>query len=202
MRNIFSINLPIFPYRPLLLTWGLWDNLRCDKGTEASLVVFVTFLLSNLRRHQQHDPVHMVESVNNTPGERPWVEVNEWVSEPLRQSLDYMVQLGLISPRDNAVHMFAVSEFTLHVVRHRISKHLLTTRFRRVPGIKGCRPDIAMLTCLETTPLGLHQVPTVEQAIAMYEAAGGNLNRETEKGLDPLRDRPDLKVKMLFHPCP
>lgn len=42
------------------------------------------------------------------------------------------------------------------------------------------------------SPLRPQDVPTTEQAIAMYEAIGGRLTRESTFGNDPLRDNPFL----------
>ena len=180
----------------MLLTYGLLDNVRADKGKEAVLVTFVQYLLAHLRLHQDRDPVHLVKSVHNTPVERPWKEVNGRISTPLKQELNRLTRQELIDVKGDPVDKFCVSEVLIRIVNLRIQHHLTTTRKRRVPGVRGCRPDLAMTHLLQSTPLQPDQIPTTDEAVELYEEESGRpLSRRTETGFDPLEDHPQLKVR-------
>lgn len=50
-------------------------------------------------------------------------------------------------------------------------------------------------------PLSLPAIPTTEEAISLYEAAGGHLTRECSFGVDPLCNNNQLinQRELLFH---
>ena len=73
-KNPITIYGTIF--HPLLLTEGIWDQLRSDHGTEFTLVSTIQQYLSAHHVHQQRLHVLQTTSRQNHRAERIWPEVN------------------------------------------------------------------------------------------------------------------------------
>ena len=65
-----------FLFRPTLLKYGLFDQLRVDHGTEFVLCNFVQELLSVYRYDQSRAPYRQTPSTKNYIIERFWPELN------------------------------------------------------------------------------------------------------------------------------
>ena len=85
--NIFAVYKVHFNYstlfyfcfcllRPLLLQYGLFDQLRVDHGTEFCLCIFVQELLKNRRGDTSRAPWRQTTSTKNYRAERLWPEEN------------------------------------------------------------------------------------------------------------------------------
>ncbi len=54
-KNPITIYNTVF--RPLLITEGIWDQVRTDHGTEFALIGSIQEYLSSHRRHQERSPL-------------------------------------------------------------------------------------------------------------------------------------------------
>src|SRR4051812_38860871 len=172
-------------FRPALTTHGLWDNLRCDKGSENVLACFVQTILAPLRQDTSRAAVTTVKSTRNTVVERMWVEVNDRVSKPMKRHLTQMVNDEVIDPH-NQLHCFAVSTISIKVANIRIANLIEAFNWRRVEGSRGCIPDVARRYCNNIAHLDEHMVPETIDVVNHWVEAGGSITLEWAYGFDPL----------------
>ncbi|XP_068683153.1 uncharacterized protein [Montipora foliosa] len=97
-----------------VLTYGMWDQLRVDKGKEFSLMLSVQHLLRQHRRNTTRLPYQQTTSKQNHRIERVWLEMNLRVNYPIKKALNLMVNSELFNLEDE-VTKFAVSWVTLQV---------------------------------------------------------------------------------------
>ena len=102
-------------FRPLLLSEGLWDQVRVDHGTEFTLVATIQLLLSHHRQNRTHHPVLQSLSQLNNRAEQIWPEVNQRVNYPLKRVLVGMENEDEINMGDE-VTKFCVSWVTIRVM--------------------------------------------------------------------------------------
>ena len=79
-KNPITIYNTVF--RPLLVSDGIWDQVRTDQGTEFTLV---QRYLASQHMHQEHDPVLQTTSRQNHRVERIWLEVNARINSQVRR---------------------------------------------------------------------------------------------------------------------
>ena len=100
--------------RPLLLQFGLFDQLRVDHGTEFCLCIFVQELLKNRRHDNSRAPWRQTTSTKNYRAERLWPEENSRVNYPLKKALCIIKDQEIFDMEDPMVS-FAVSWLTINV---------------------------------------------------------------------------------------
>ena len=115
--------------RPILIDYGLWDQVRVDHGREWSIVLLVQSHLSGYRHNIVRPPYLQTSSklvsniiimhgnlvpIQNHMVERFWVEVNRRVNYPIKKVAVEMVDDGDIVLSD-PVHKFAISWIMLRV---------------------------------------------------------------------------------------
>ena len=66
--------------RPLLLTEGLWDQIRVDHSSKLALVLTIQQHLAGYRHRQSRPPLLQSSSRQNLRVERLWVEVNQRIN--------------------------------------------------------------------------------------------------------------------------
>ena len=179
--------------KPLLLSEGIWDQLRSDHGTEFTLVSTVQEHLAQLRVHQQCRPTLQTTSRQNHRAERLWPEINSRVNYPVKAVLISMENEELINMQ-NPLHKFSVSWVTIHAIASPIQSFVAAWNCHRIPGQRGGIPN--SLAQLTSQISGLHpsHVPSVAQAVSLHEVNGRQLTRESTFGLDPLQDYPHLQM--------
>ncbi len=104
-KNAITIYNTIF--RPLLLTEGIWDQVRTDHGTEFVLIGTVQEYLSCHRAQQERSAVLQSTSRQNHRVERIWPEINSRINYPIKSVLVRMEQAELIDMRSD-VHVLCV----------------------------------------------------------------------------------------------
>ena len=73
-------------YRPLLLQFGLWDQIRVDHGKEFNVILYIQEQLRKAGRGDQAiAPYVQSTSTYNHIIERVWVELNKRVTYPVKR---------------------------------------------------------------------------------------------------------------------
>ena len=101
--------------RPLLLSDGLWQQVRLDHGPEFVLVVAAQQHLSNHRQWQDRHPVLQSTSCQNHCVKRMWPEVNHRVNYPVNRVLIEMEARDEIDMTNNTIK-YCVSWTTINVI--------------------------------------------------------------------------------------
>ena len=124
-------------HRPLLLQYGLFDQLRVDHGTEFCLCIFVQELLKNRRGDTSRTPWRQTTSTKNYRAERLWPEENARVNYPLKRALNLIKEQEIFNMEDPLVS-FAVSWVTLHVSKVGSENFVSSWNYHRIPGEFWC----------------------------------------------------------------
>lgn len=178
--------------RPLLLSEGIWDQLRSDYGTEFALVATVQEQLAQLRVHQQCQPALQTTSRQNHRAERVWPEINSRVNYPVKAVLISMENEEVIDMQ-NPLHKFSVSWVTIHVVASPIQSFIRAWNCHRIPGQAGGIPNSLAQLTTQISALHPSNVPSVSDAVNLHESNRSRLTRESTFGLDPLQGYPHLQ---------
>jgi len=174
-----------FVFRPALLQFGLWNQLRVDHGQEFVLCIFVQDLLKGYRLFKDKEPWKQTTSTENNVIERFWPEVNVRVNYPIKRALNRIVE-EFDWDMSNPVLKYSISWVTIFIADH-ASRHLIDSwNYHRVPGANGCIPIDNMFRSKRTVELVEPFIPTVNDAVRMYESLNGRLTRNSQFGTDPL----------------
>ena len=192
---IMPVKNPILIYhylfRPILINYGLFDQIRMDHGQEFCLCVFVQELLMGYRFDKRRAPWRQTQSTQNYVAERMWPEVNQRVNYPIKRVL-VILQAKEEFDFDDAVTKFCVSWLTMYIC-HDPLQHLVNSwNYHRIPGQNGCVPFENMIQSSCAVKLPEELVPTTAEVVRMYEERGGNLTHSGSFGSDPLAFRSDL----------
>ena len=101
--------------RPLLLTEGIWEQVRVDHGQEFALIISVQQSLADLRQTRCHSPVLQSTSRQNHRVERLWPEVNQRINYPIKRVLIEMESNGELD-MSNRITKFCVSSVSIMVI--------------------------------------------------------------------------------------
>lgn len=197
---IGSVMMPIknpiliyeYLFRPALLKYGLFDQIRMDHGTEFCLCIFVQELLKRYRFDQSRHAWRQTTSTSNYVAERMWPEVNKRINYPIKRQLCEIEAQEDIDFADPVV-MFSVSWITMFVARDATEHMVDSWNFHRIPGPNGCVPVENMTQTSQAIQLTPELIPTVSEVVQMYEERGGSLTRDSTFGIDPIVSRADLR---------
>lgn len=120
-------------YRPLLLQYGLFDQVRVDHGTEFYLCIFVQELLKNRRYDNSRTPWRQTTSTKNYRAERIWPEENSRVNYPLKKAL-CIIKEQEIFDMEHPIVSFAVSRSTINVSKVGSENFVNSWNHHRIPG--------------------------------------------------------------------
>ncbi|XP_062523388.1 uncharacterized protein LOC134198068 isoform X2 [Corticium candelabrum] len=120
-------------FRPILIQFGLWDQIRVDHGKEFILSLYVQERLANLRRNQRRAPHVQSMSRENHPAERIWVEVNQRVNYPVKECLNDLVETDQLDLNDDIVK-FCISWLAMRVCQAGIELFVLAWNNHPIPG--------------------------------------------------------------------
>ncbi|KAK3748871.1 hypothetical protein QZH41_016271, partial [Actinostola sp. cb2023] len=146
---------------------------------------------AQFRGYQQCDPYYQSKSTDNLPAERKWFEINQRNNYPMKDALIDMQRRLVINMADPLVKYgvsfisICVSEVGVAKVVASWNEHPIEDDTRRIPNTRAQLSRRVSLVDIQT-------VPTTEEAIILYEAAGGRLTRESLFGADPLRNHAHL----------
>ena len=93
---------------------------------------------------------------------------------------------------EDPIFKFSVSWITLYVAEDATAHLLNSWNYHRIPGPNGCIPIQNMNATKRMATLPEFLIPSTPEIVRMYEESGGNLTRNSEFGIDPLIERPDL----------
>lgn len=185
-------------FRPLLLSRGIWDQVRVDHGREFDLILSVQDHLMSFRHSfTDHDgqmaPYVRTESKHNLRAERFWEEVNDRVTYPIKAVLCDLVENGRLDD-GNGRRKFFVSVVTIKVAHAGAMRLVSSWNAHTIPGRTGGIPlQLAADSVLQ--PLNDDVVPSTDQAIEHFEAAGGSLTTTCCFGVDPLEGMVELQIE-------
>ncbi|XP_062499233.1 uncharacterized protein LOC134176583 [Corticium candelabrum] len=182
-------------YRPVALQYGLWDQIRVDRGREFYLMLAVQDHLSDQRENTSKAPSIQSPSTKNHMIERLWVEINNRVNYPVKDALIQMQSRGLID-MDCEITKFCVSHVTMRVAQVGASLAVSSWNKHRIPKL-GI-PDKLMEENNMAKRLRPAQVPTAEEAVSLYEQSGGTLTLFGDFGIDPVEDHQQEQRLQMF----
>ena len=189
VKNAITIYHTLF--RPLLLTKGLWDQIRVDHSSKFALVSTTQQHLAGYHHQQSRPPLLQSSSRQNLRVERLWVEVNQRINYPIKRVLVEMESQGEIDMTDDLTK-FCVSWTTIHTIEPAVKNFIAAWNDHRLPGCRGSIPSILARRNNQTTHLDSSTILTTTDAISLHEQLGGHLTRESQFGCDPLASYPNL----------
>ena len=181
--------------RPLLISEGMWQQVRVDHGTEFCLLIAIQQHLANMQPQQNRHlwyPVMQSTSTHNHRVERLWVEVNRRVNYPIKRILVALEANGIIDLSSNVIK-FCVSYSTIKVLAEALLLLVQSWNNHRIPGASGGVPNVLASSRNNITSIPRCQISTTDQAIHLFTNNGGHLTPESSFGQDPLQKFPPLQ---------
>ena len=175
-----------FVFRPALLKYGLWNQLRVDHGNEFVLCLFVQDLLKRYRYSEEKVPWRQTTSTKNNVIERFWPELNSRVNYPAKRAFIAICEVFDYDLEAEPIMKFCFSWVAMYVTVDAADHLISSWNHHRVPGPEGCIPIENMRETKKTVDLPELLIPSVPEAVRMYESFGGNLTRNSTFGDDPL----------------
>ncbi|XP_076843895.1 uncharacterized protein LOC143488839 [Brachyhypopomus gauderio] len=175
-------------YRPAVLAYGMWDQIRVDHGKEFYLSLFIQEMLSSFRHNTIRMPYLQTASTRNHIVERIWPEINGRINYPLKTALVQLVDQEAIDMEDS-VEQYCVSNLTCRLSHIGVSRVVDTWNAHRIPG-KGVPNHFAASGCPKQIAEEL--LPHASQAADLYrEQLGSFLTRNSIFGMDPFSTTED-----------
>ncbi|KAL2084316.1 hypothetical protein ACEWY4_019834 [Coilia grayii] len=169
-------------YRPAVLQYGMWDQVRVDHGREFYLTLYMQEMLSPYRFNLERKPYLQTQSTNNHTIERMWPEVNSRVNYSIKAALIQLLDQETID-MDNSLTKYCVSNFTVEVCKIGIKRVTQAWNAHKIPG-KGIPNILASGGC--PTKITQDLLPHAAQAADYYQHdIGSSLTRLSCFGADP-----------------
>ena len=146
--------------RPMLLEYGIWDQVRVDQGKEWILMLYTQELLADQRRNTSRAPHLQTTSKtallavpvpqNHFVG-RMWIEINGRVNYPVKACLVTLEERGDID-LDCPHQKFCISWFSIRVANIGTTLAIQAWNEHPIPGTVN-RLDVYLHACLCETLL-------------------------------------------------
>ncbi|XP_057191201.1 uncharacterized protein LOC130555134 [Triplophysa rosa] len=163
-------------YRPAVLSYGLWDQVRVDCGKEIYLTLFIQEKLAEHGFNPQRQPYIQTPSTWNHVIERMWSEVNARVNYPLKSALVQPVNQEELDMEDNT-YKYCVSNLKCQIARVGITNVKEAWNAHRIPG-KGIPNELAKEGCPAKLQEDYLPIGTVAADLYQQEL-GSALKRES-----------------------
>ncbi|KAK0139801.1 hypothetical protein N1851_023290 [Merluccius polli] len=179
-------------YRPAVIRYGMWDQVRVDCGREFYLTLYVQEKMAAYRHNENRLPYLQTPSTRNHVIERMWVEINDRVNYPIKTALVQMTDQEELDMEDNLTK-FCVSTLSLQVARIGMQNVVESWNAHRIPGVTLNSSGIGRASQTTSVGKGVHQVaehllPLCNVAADLYEqevGGGATLRWESPFATDP-----------------
>ena len=121
---------------PILLQFGLWQQVRVDHGTEFTLVLAAQQHLAWHRLWQDRHPTLRTTSSQNHRVERIWPEINQRLNYPVKRVLTRMERNDELD-MTNTTTKFCISWLTIQVIESAARNFIAAWNSHRIPGRGG-----------------------------------------------------------------
>jgi len=164
-----------FIFRPAMLTYGVWEQVRMDHGQEFCLVSFAQTIMSHHRLVGTSEPFRMTTSTKNNVIERFWPEMNTRVNYPLKRALNTIIANDITDTLDESdlVFKFCLSWLTLYISKDAVEHLLNSWNHHRVPGFNGCIPAENMQQSMHMAQVVEFLVSSTPELVRMYPKEPG-----------------------------
>ena len=182
-------------FKPLLLHYGLWEQVRVDHGTEFALVATAQNHLSHFCHVHYRQPVFQNLSQHNHPAERLWPEINQRINYPIKRLLVEMENSEDVNMADE-VCKFCVSWVIINVMASAVQSFIEAWNSHTIPGPNGGIPNILATETNAAVRLMPRNVPTTPEIIHLHETARGGRSHvllDASFGCNPLQDHAQLQ---------
>ena len=181
-------------FRPAVLKYGVWEQVRMDHGKQFALVIFIQQVLSCYRLEERKQPFKKTRSTENNVAKRMWPEVNQRINYPVKREMNEIIETDNtgIFDIENQTFKFCVSWMMLHITKNAMDHFVKSWNCHRAPGPRGCILFEKMIRTKRMLEIPEHLVPNTPEAVSMFEARGGQLTHSANFEIDPLIQHGDL----------
>ncbi|XP_072564841.1 uncharacterized protein [Paramormyrops kingsleyae] len=175
-------------FRPAVISFSIWDQVRVDHGKEFLLTLFMQQQISAFRNNTDRLSYVQTNSTRNHRIERIWPEINNRVNYPIKAALVNLMDQEEINMEDDTVR-FCVSNLTCQISSLGISRVVEAWNAHRIPG-KGVPNTLAQSGCVKKITVDL--LPHASEAADLYESeTGSSLTRCSSFGKSPFSSEED-----------
>ena len=136
-----------FIFKPALFRYGIWDQIRMNRGRDFNLVIFVQQLLSDYRNDETRKSYKQTRSTKNNVAERFWLEDNLRINYPLKRAMNHIVENENLNIPDEILK-FCFSLVMLCSSADAVNHLPNSWNHHRVPDPAGCVPIENMLVTI------------------------------------------------------
>ena len=155
-------------FQPLLLSYGLWEQVRVDHGTEFTLVTAAQNHLSHYRHVHHRQPVFQSLSRHNHRAEHIWPEINQRINYPIKRFLVEMENREEVNMADE-VCKFCVSWVTISVMANAVHNFIDAWNSHSIPGPNGGIANVLAAQTNAVVRLMPRYVPTTPEILQLHE---------------------------------
>jgi len=164
-------------FRPLLLSHGVWTQVRIDHGTEFALIITAQQHLAQYRQNQTCHPVLQSLSRQNHRAERVWPEINQRINYPVKRVLIEMENAEEIHMGDE-VTKFCISWVTIHVLENATQDFIRAWNCHRIPGSEVGVPNTLALENNHVSHVSSTHIPSTHGLIQLHKQSSACLSRD------------------------